>query len=98
MQTATLAQIKANLQQPNNLLILLLMFIALLRKLGWLPAEDDDGEFTSLGEQQGIEVAAQHATLFIMSSSRPYPQKQQIATEIQRLKTAYAAGTPTITA
>ena len=98
MQTATLTQIKAGLQQPNSLLILLLMFIALLRKLGWLPPDDSDDEFTSLGEQQGIEVAAQHATIFIMSSSRPYPEKQSIANEIQRLKTAFASGSPTLTA
>jgi len=97
MQTATLSQIKANLQQPNSLLILLLMFIALLRKLGWLPPDDSDDEFTSLGESQGIDVAAQHATQFIMSSTRPYPEKQQIATEIQRLKTAFASGSPVLT-
>lgn len=98
MQTMTLAVLKANLQNPNGLLILLLVFIALLRKLGWLPPDDSDDEFTSLGEQQGIEVAAQHATIFIMSSSRPYPEKQQIATKIQRLKAAFAAGNPTVNA
>jgi hypothetical protein len=45
---------------PGNWQILLLLFLALLRKLGFLPEKDDD-EYTQLGVTSGFALAAQDA-------------------------------------
>ena len=94
--TMTLAEAAANLR-PTNLLILLLLFLALLRKLGWLPPDPEDDEYTSLGLTAGFAKAQQDAAARINAMTNiDQPTKSMMLTQLQMLTARYQSGAATI--
>ena len=96
MQPVTLAQLMLNVR-PTNLLILLILFLALLRKLGWLPPEkDDDSAYTNLGLDAGFAAAVSDAKAYVTAHNPPSPQREAMLYQIDYLAGKYRTGNVTL--
>jgi hypothetical protein len=94
IQPMALADVPANLR-PNDLTILLLLFLAFLRRYGFLPPTQNPGddEFTSLGLDGGFAKAHADAAAAIMARPNTDPAtKSALLYSLALHATAYRSG------
>ena len=77
---------------PGSWLIGLLLFLALLRKLGLLPPDNDDEQYTSLGVAPGFDKAAVDAKAKINAGFGDPWTKKTMCDQVDYWRSRYSTG------
>lgn len=88
-EAATFARPQA---APGSWLIALLLFLALLRKLGLLPPDKDDDQYTSLGVAAGFDAAAVDAKAKINAGFGDPWTKKTMCDQVDYYRSRYSTG------